>query len=116
VRRVRFAADAAPIDISVRVYSQAGHRQLVFYWTQTGNELLPDGKEDLSQVSDFAWIGQMLRGNAPIAETARLAVRVDTELTGDQEPTEAMLAEATADVAREIYRLCPWARPPDGKP
>ena len=51
----------AQIPVSVRTDTQDNKRQLVFYWTQSGNTILPDGPEDASKVSEYAWLKQMQR-------------------------------------------------------
>ncbi len=46
VRPVIFAADHEPLRISVRHYeTPQRNREIVFYWTQNGNAVLPDGQD-----------------------------------------------------------------------
>jgi EpsI family protein len=111
VRPVTYRHDRLPIPVSVRTYSQKNQRQMVFYWTQSGAVYLPDGKEDLSQFSEYAWVRQMLTGNANLERTSRLSVRIDMEAIGNPEHQEEVMSEIGAAIAREVYALCPWAMP-----
>jgi exosortase len=112
IREVEYRPDRSPIPISVREYSQMGRRELVFYWTQSGSQLLPDGPEGPLAVSEYEWVKQMLFGQATIQRTSRLSVRIDAELTGDVAHQEELMAEYSAAIAREVYKLIPWAAPP----
>jgi hypothetical protein len=40
-----------------------------------------------------------------------LSVRIDSELTGDVAHQEELMAEYSAAIAREVYKLIPWAAP-----
>jgi EpsI family protein len=111
VRPVPYRPDRDPIPVSLRTYSQKGLRQLVYYWTQAGAAYLPDGKEDLSHFSDYAWVRQMLTGTATLERTSRLSVRIDMEASGDRQYQEELMAEFGGAIARELYGLCPWAMP-----
>jgi hypothetical protein len=84
---------------------------LVFYWTQSGSQLLPDGPEGPLAVSEYEWVKQMLFSQATIQRASRLSVRIDTELTGDVAHQEELMAEYSAAIAREVYQLIPWAAP-----
>jgi EpsI family protein len=108
---VTYQADRPAIPVSVREYSQDGKRELVFYWTQTGAQLLADGPEDTEHYSEYAWVKQMLTGSATIKRNSRLSVRIDAELTGEAEHQEQLMDEFCSVVAREIYKLFPWAMP-----
>jgi EpsI family protein len=116
VRAVTYRDDRPPIPVSVRTYSQKNSHELVFYWTQAGTEYLPDGKEDGSRVSDYAWVRQMLSGEATLARTSRLSVRIDMESHGNPEHQQEMMAKICAAVAGEIYAVCPWAMPETASP
>src|SRR5436309_1217909 len=91
LRPVPFAAGRPPLPVSARTYELGGRRQLVFYWTQQGDRLLPDGPEDTTGLSEYAWVKLMLSGQHSLARTSRLAVRVDTELQGPPGQQEALL-------------------------
>jgi hypothetical protein len=79
--------------------------QMVFYWTQAGTEYLPDGKEDGSRVSEYAWVRQMLSGEAALARTSRLSVRIDMELSGSPDHQQEIMSRICATVAGEIYAV-----------
>lgn len=111
VETLQYHKSRPPIRISRREYSQDGVRQMVFYWTQNGAELLPDGKEDPEQVQEYRWMYLMLTGQASPSRTSRLSVRVDMELTGDPIRQHKVLTEISAAIAREVYSLLPWATP-----
>jgi EpsI family protein len=111
VREVPYAPDRAALPVSIRTYSQKDRRHLVFYWTQTGNSIMPDGPQDPRQVSEYAWIRKLLTGDAAISRTSRLSVRLDIPLSGSASHQEEVVAAVCAAMAREVYRLCPWAEP-----
>jgi EpsI family protein len=116
VRPITYRDNRPAIPVSVRTYSQKNMHEMVFYWTQAGTEYLPDGKEDGSRVSEYAWVRQMLSGEAALARTSRLSVRIDMELSGSPEHQQEIMVRICATVAGEIYAVCPWAMPEMASP
>jgi exosortase len=113
VRPVTYAADRKPLGVSVRHYDTAdGRRDVVFYWTQNGATVLPDGKEPADQVSEYGWVTNMLHGRQAPERVSRLsmlfAAPVPLGRPGDQEERMEALAGL---IAADLYRVCPWAAP-----
>ena len=96
--------------MSVRQYSVQSLRQLVYYWSQNGNVLLPDGKEDMAQVNEYAWLS-MLWGRSPPERVSRLSVLLAAPATGDAAAQQRTLDTFAGSLAAEMYRGCPWAKP-----
>src|SRR5207249_10921859 len=115
VRPIPLESGRPPLLVSSRLYAQARHHQLVYYWTQRGAEVLPDGTEPRATLlSEYAWIAELLRGREPMARQARRSVLVGTDVVGPTERTETKLQTFTAALAGEVYQLCPWAVPVPG--
>ena len=94
------------------MYTLHPHCQLIYYWTQRGKEVLPDGVEPRGSLwSEYAWIAALLSGRAAPDRQARLSVLMGTEVTGAREAAEARLTTFTTALAHDVYRLCPWALP-----
>jgi EpsI family protein len=112
VQPIPLGTSRPPLRVSSRLYTLHPHCQLIYYWTQRGNEVLPDGKEpSVSIWSEYAWVAALLRGRAAPDRQARLSVLVGSEVTGSPEAAEARLTAFTTGLAREVYRVCPWALP-----
>lgn len=111
VRLVPYADGREPIPVSVRTYVQDHRRQLVFFWTQVGRDILPDGAETPTAFDEFAWMWKILSGQTTLSRTARLTVRLDIESPAATGHLEGVMAELSAAVAREVYAICPWAEP-----
>jgi exosortase/archaeosortase family protein len=114
VRPVPYAASHEPLGVSVRHYdNEFGKREIVFYWTQNGNAVLPDGRGPADRVSEYAWVVDMLRGKDPPERVSRLSVLVATDVpVGRPADQEDRLAALSGQIAAELYRVCPWATPP----
>ncbi len=110
---VRYSADREPIGVSVRHYdTEDGKREVVFYWTQNGNAVLPDGRET-AHGSEYAWVREMLSGQQPPERVSRLSVLLGADVpVGRPADEQARIAELSALIAAEVYRVCPWAAPP----
>src|SRR5205085_5658364 len=110
-----YAPNRQPLGVSVRHYDDAddGSRQIVFYWTQNGNEVLPDGPEPADRVSEYGWVIDMLRGRAAPERVSRLSVLLAAEVpVGRPADQEERLEKLSGLIAAEVYRACPWAAPP----
>jgi len=63
VRPVAYAPGREPLGVSVRHYdTDEGKREIVFYWTQNGNGVLPDGRESADRGYEYGWVADLLRG------------------------------------------------------
>jgi EpsI family protein len=112
VRRISLGPSRPPLLVSSRHYTLHPHSELIYYWTQRGKEVLPDGKEPVGSVwTEYAWIAALLSGGAPPDRQARLSVLLGTEVTGAPEAADARLKTFTTALAHEVYRICPWALP-----
>jgi EpsI family protein len=112
VQPIPLGTSRPPLPVSSRLYTLHPHCQLIYYWTQRGKEVLPDGKEpSVSIWAEYAWITALLSGRAAPDREARLSVLVGSEVTGSPEVAEARLTAFTTGLAREVYRVCPWALP-----
>jgi EpsI family protein len=118
VRPVRYADDRAPLGVSARHFVRKDKWQVVYYWTQNGRTVLPDGQEPAGH-SEYAWIGTLLRGRQTLARTSRLSVLLGanvnvgrTDLPAAKlKQQEAKMEQLAAALAADLYRLCPWAEP-----
>jgi exosortase len=112
VRPVSYAPGREPLGVSVRHYdTPEGHREIVFYWTQNGNTVLPDGQEP-GHGSEYAWVIEMLRGRQAPQRVSRLSVLIATgDPLGRPADQEDRLARLGGEIAAELYRVCPWAEP-----
>lgn len=112
VRPVLYAAGREPLGVSVRHYLTAdGKRQIVFYWTQNGSSVLPDGREKADGSSEYGWIPKMLRGQRAPRQVARLSVLLGADAAGQAADQEDRVAGLSALIAADVYRVCPWAAP-----
>jgi EpsI family protein len=112
VQPISLGESRSRLLVSSRLYTIHPRSELIYYWTQRGNEVLPDGVEPKGTLwSEYAWIAALLSGGAPPDRQARLSVLLGTEVTGAPEAAEARMTTFTTALAREVYRLCPWALP-----
>jgi exosortase len=113
VRPVTYAPGQVPIGVSVRHYdTEDGKREIVFYWTQNGNAVLPDGREPAGHGSEYGWVTDMLGGRAAPERVSRLSVLLGAGVpVGQPEDQEARVEALCQLIAAEVYRVCPWAAP-----
>jgi exosortase len=113
VRPVPYATGREPLGVSVRHYeTEEGKREVVFYWTQSGNSVLPDGQEP-DRRSEYAWVVEMIRGGRPPEQVSRLSVLIAAEAPlGRPADQEERLSGLCGRIAAEVYGVCPWAAPP----
>ncbi|MFO0808506.1 MAG: EpsI family protein [Gemmataceae bacterium] len=111
VRPVPYSGGSASIPISVRMYARGNERQMVFYWSQNANVLMPDGKELSENVSEYAWLVSMLQGRQSLQRVARMSVLLATELATSPEQQEKTMEGLAGGLADALYKQCPWARP-----
>lgn len=111
VRPVPYAGGTATLPVSVRQFARGSHRQIVYYWSQNANVLMPDGQELMENVSEYAWLASMLRGRQSMEQVARLSILIGTDLVGSPEQQELTLDGLVGPLADAIYSACPWARP-----
>jgi hypothetical protein len=114
VRPVPYAGGTATLPVSVRQFARGPQRQMLFYWSQNANVLMPEGQELAENVSEYAWLVAMLSGRRSMEQVARLSVLVGTDLAGTPEQQEVTLAGLVGPLADALYAACPWARPEAG--
>jgi exosortase len=114
VRPISYAAGHDPLGVSVRHYdTEEGKREIVFYWTQNGNALLPDGREPADRGFEYHWVAEVLRGEAAPERVSRLSVLLGAGVpVGRPADQEARIESLCGLIAAEVYRVCPWAAPP----
>jgi EpsI family protein len=111
-RPVAYEPGRAPLPVSVRRFARGDARQVVVYWTQNGPDVVTEGKDEWDHTAEYAWVAALLSGRKPLAQAARLSVLLGTDLHGAPEQQERMLESLCGAVAADVYRLCPWAKPP----
>lgn len=100
------------LPVSVRHYARPEQQQALFFWTQNGSHVLPDGVEKAEMFSGHSWLFDLFRyGHRPVDTGARISVLIGTTTRGSLETGEKKLREFTQLFADDLYRLCPWARP-----
>ena len=60
------------------------------------------------------WLGERLFRREPPAATGRLVVLLGTAVWGDGQTIRDQTLDLARGLAEEIYRVCPWAAPPEG--
>lgn len=113
VQPIRYAQDRPPLEVSARHYeNEIGQREIVYYWTQNGNSVLPDGRESPEQTSEYGWIAEMFSGRQPATRVSRISVLLATDVpVGKPSDEEGRLKSLSALIAADLYRICPWADP-----
>jgi hypothetical protein len=113
VRPVTYVAGREPLGVSVRHYDTPNAtRQVVLYWTQNGNDVLPDGRETVNWRTEYGWVWEMLRGGRAPERTSRLSVLLGADVPlGRPEDQEERLADLSGKIAAQLYRSCTWAAP-----
>ena len=114
IRPVAYAEGREPLGVSVRHYdTPTARRQVVLYWTQNGNAVLPDGREFGDWHTEYGWVWDMLRGGEAPERSSRISVLLGADVPlGRPEDQEERMADLSARIAADLYRVCPWATPP----
>jgi EpsI family protein len=123
---VPVAAGGRTLPVTAREFARAksggaaaSHdRQLILYWTQEGRRVWSEDEERRVRAAGDShdWLGERLFRREPAAPTGRLMVLLGTPLWGDGATIRAQTLELAARLADEVYRVCPWAAPPDAGP
>lgn len=102
------------LHATARQFRQGHHEQFVLYWTQDGRKVysawedLPDGP-----LANILWTADWLYPGSGATSAPRLLV-----LIADPMGTETSRDDArrfASELADEVYRECPWARPADSE-
>lgn len=102
------------LPISMRHYAKPEAQQLLFFWTQNGPEVLPDGVEKAEEFSGHSWLLDLFRhGHRPTDSGARISVLIGTRTRGSVEAGESLLRDFTTRFADTLYSVCPRSRPSD---
>lgn len=113
---VPVAVGGAMLPVTVREFTRPGagsDRQLILYWTQEGRRVWSEDDERRVRAAGDShdWLGERLFRREPAAPTGRLVVLLGTQVWGDGAMIRAQTLELATLLAREVYRLCPWAAP-----
>lgn len=104
--------DGRHLSVSVRDMARRGEEQTLFFWTQHGSHVLPDGVEAGETMSGHSWILKLLsEGRKPVERGARLSVLIGTQTRGSSAAGEHILREFAPKFATDLYRVAPWAAP-----
>jgi EpsI family protein len=107
-------AGGGVLPVTAREFTRAGERQLILYWTQEGRRVWSEDDERRVQATGDShdWLGERLFRRAPPAATGRLVVLLGTPVWGDGTTIRKQTLDFAAQLAGEVYRVCPWAAPP----
>jgi EpsI family protein len=108
-------AGGGTLPVTVREFVRGHERQLVLYWTQEGRRVWTEQDERRVQLAGDShdWLGERLFRRETAAPPGRLVVLLGTATWGDGAAIRGQTLELAARVANELYRLCPWAAPPE---
>jgi len=109
--------DGRLVPLTIRHYERERNRRRVVYWTQEGRRIWSEQDEDNADKSGpgHSWIRDRLVEHPP-EMSARLSVLIQTDLWGRTERTERMVDDFTKRFARQLFAVCPWARPEPAAP
>lgn len=104
--------DGRTLPLTIRTFDRDRSRQRVAYWTQEGKRIWSEQDEENADKSGpgHAWIRDRLVEHPP-EMSARLSVLIQTDYGGRSSRTDQMLDEFTKDFAKQLFDVCPWARP-----
>jgi len=115
---VPIVAGGGTIPVTMREFARtsAGRadRQLILYWTQEGQRVWSEEDERRVQAAGDShdWLGERLFRRELPAATGRLVVLIGTPLWDDGKAIRAQTLGFAAELAEEVYLVCPWAAPP----
>ena len=116
---VPIRAGGGSVPITVREFARGGdersNRQLILYWTQEGRHVWSEEDERRVQAAGDShdWLGERLFHREPVAATGRLVVLMGTPSWDDGKTIRQQTLDFARNLAEEIYRVCPWAAPPN---
>jgi EpsI family protein len=107
------AVGGGTLPVTAREFRQDRERMVVLYWTQEGRRVWTGADEkaawnDMLSSSWYGhrWVGDLL-GARPAPPGPRLTIVVVVPDAGPAARREAV--DLTRLIAREVYRVCPWA-------
>jgi len=109
-------ADGTPLEMTVRWFERDGRRQVIAYWAQDGRRVWTAEEEERAHTSwpTQRWVLDRLLSQQSLERTPRLVVLVGADVWGGGYADRAVDVFAT-ELAAELYRVCPWARPAAGE-
>jgi EpsI family protein len=108
---------ATPLEMTIRRFERDGQRQMIAYWAQDGNHIWTATEEERAHTSrpTHRWVFDRLLSRESMEHTPRLVVLVGTDLWGESGYAERAVEAFAQELAVELYRVCPWARPAEGE-
>ena len=101
--------------VTAREFHQGRDRSVVLYWTQEGPHVWSDSDERAAEREMLAsgwsghqWVGRLLGATAQAGPRLQVVVIVPTSGTTAKKDA----ATLSQHIAAELYRVCPWAKPP----
>jgi EpsI family protein len=112
-RRSMALTGGTPLEMTVRRFERDGKRQMIAYWAQDGNRVWTAEEEERAHTSwpTQRWVLDRLLTRQSLERTPRLVVLVGADLWDASGYAERSVEGFAADLAGELYRVCPWARP-----
>ena len=109
------AAGGGTLPVTVREFTRGSDRQLILYWTQEGRRVWSAEDELSVQTAGDShdWLGERLFQRNQAAATGRIVVLIGTAVWGDNSAIRTQTLDFTTRLADEVYRVCPWAAPPE---
>jgi len=109
-------AGGGTLPVTAREFTRDSNRQLILYWTQEGRRVWSEEEESRVRAAGDShdWLGERLFRREPPAATGRLVVLLGTAVWGDGQTIRDQTLDLARGLAEEIYRVCPWAAPPEG--
>lgn len=100
------------LNVSSRHYSKPQKQVILYYWTQEGNHVLPDGVATPQGVWGHSWVWRLFRESQAINHQGfRISVLIGTHARASVDTSEKLMRDFTGSFAKELYRICPWAVP-----
>jgi EpsI family protein len=102
-----------PLEMTVRRFERDGRRQMIAYWAQDGNHVWSAEEEESAHSSwpTQRWVLDRLLNRQSLERTPRVVVLVGADVWDASGYAERAVEGFAKDLAEELYRVCPWAKP-----
>jgi EpsI family protein len=117
IGQARMAMSVPPagtsVEMTVRRFERGGVRQMIVYWAQDGNRVWTAEEEERAHTSwpTQRWVLDRLLSRQAVERTPRLVVLVGADVWDGGGYAERAATDFARELAAELYRVCPWARP-----